>query len=132
MKKGTLLNSDLSRIIALLGHMDTIVVGDAGLPIPNHVERIDLSICKGCPSLELVLNTILTELQVETYTIAQEASPNFSKLCLSLFSKHGQFPQKNEMSHEAFKNLLHNSKAVIRTGECTPYYNIILASGVTF
>ena len=36
------------------------------------------------------------------------------------------------ISHEAFKRELKNVKAVIRTGEATPYSNIILQSGVLF
>ncbi len=32
MKKGTLLNSDISSVISRLGHTDSIVIGDAGLP----------------------------------------------------------------------------------------------------
>ena len=38
----------------------------------------------------------------------------------------------NEVSHEDFKNLTKESKAVIRSGECSPYANIILKSGVVF
>ena len=34
--------------------------------------------------------------------------------------------------HEAFKNQTEGSRAVVRTGECTSYANIILVSGVTF
>ena len=35
MKKGTVLNSDISSMISRLGHTDTLVVCDAGLPIPK-------------------------------------------------------------------------------------------------
>ena len=38
----------------------------------------------------------------------------------------------NEASHEEFKNCTKQSRAVIRTGECSPYANIILKSGVVF
>ena len=38
----------------------------------------------------------------------------------------------NEVSHSDFKNLTKESKVVIRSGECSPYANIILKSGVVF
>ena len=37
-----------------------------------------------------------------------------------------------EVTHEEFKVLTKDSKAVVRTGECSPYANIILKSGVVF
>jgi D-ribose pyranase len=37
-----------------------------------------------------------------------------------------------EVSHEEFKRLTNNVKAVIRTGEVTPYANCILQAGVIF
>ncbi|MEQ4517252.1 MAG: RbsD/FucU domain-containing protein, partial [Pantoea agglomerans] len=32
MKKGRLLNAELSHVIARLGHTDTLTIADAGLP----------------------------------------------------------------------------------------------------
>jgi D-ribose pyranase len=34
--------------------------------------------------------------------------------------------------HETFKQLTRNSRAVVRSGEFTPYANAILVSGVAF
>ncbi|MDN8999686.1 RbsD/FucU domain-containing protein, partial [Staphylococcus aureus] len=50
MKKGVLLNAPLSAVVARLGHGDRVVVCDAGLPIPDGVERIDLAVSPGVPS----------------------------------------------------------------------------------
>ncbi len=44
MKRGELLNSYLSGLIADLGHKDKIVIADAGLPVPEGVEKIDLAV----------------------------------------------------------------------------------------
>ncbi|HCS2498763.1 TPA: D-ribose pyranase, partial [Shigella flexneri] len=35
-------------------------------------------------------------------------------------------------THEQFKQQTAESQAVIRSGECSPYANIILCAGVTF
>ena len=133
MKKTPLINSEISAVIAQLGHTDTIVIGDMGLPIPEHVLRIDLAVKMGLPSLQDVLENILTEMQVESYIIAEEASVEFNDLCLSEFKK-AQFvvPALHKVSHEDFKKITENAKVIIRTGEASPYYNVILSSGVTF
>ncbi|WP_448594407.1 RbsD/FucU domain-containing protein, partial [Thermoflexus hugenholtzii] len=34
--------------------------------------------------------------------------------------------------HETFKAMTGRARAVVRTGECTPYANVILVSGVIF
>jgi D-ribose pyranase len=36
------------------------------------------------------------------------------------------------VSHEEFKKATGDAKAIIRTGEFTPYANVILKSGVVF
>ena len=36
------------------------------------------------------------------------------------------------VSHQAFKQQTQTTRAVIRSGECSPYANIILFAGVTF
>ena len=43
LKKG-ILNPNIARLLAETGHKDTIVVSDAGLPMPLGVERIEVSI----------------------------------------------------------------------------------------
>ena len=35
MKRTALLHSELSQVIATMGHGDMLVIGDAGLPIPD-------------------------------------------------------------------------------------------------
>ncbi len=34
MKKGALLNSEISHVVSRLGHTDSLVICDAGLPVP--------------------------------------------------------------------------------------------------
>ena len=36
------------------------------------------------------------------------------------------------ISHDDFKKMSHESKAIVRSGECSPYANVILVSGVPF
>jgi D-ribose pyranase len=132
MKKLGILNSDIARVLAQLGHTDSIVISDCGLPIPDHVERIDLALKLGQPSFVDTLQEILADMQVERAVIASESlalNPVVASKAeeMSASGIHIDF-----VSHEEFKQLCHNAKAVIRTGEATPYANIILYSGVIF
>lgn len=131
MKKTGVLNQDVSEVIAGMGHMDMLVVGDAGLPIPPGVRRIDLAVTKGIPGFLETVEAIATELQVERIIIATETaqvSPHIREALCSIFAG----AKVDEVSHARLKELSRNAVAVIRTGEFTPYANVILVSGVVF
>ncbi len=131
MKKTKILNSDLSAVIALMGHTDTIAIGDCGLPVPDSSKRIDLAVRRDLPSFLDVLTTVLYELEVEEVTIASEMikdNPTLNKKITEMFSS----VKINMVPHIEFKEMTKNCKAVVRTGECMPYANIILHSGVAF
>ncbi len=49
-----------------------------------------------------------------------------------LESHQGNQIQVEFVSHETFKKFTLESKAIVRTGECSPYANVILYSGVPF
>lgn len=139
MKKGVLLNSPISSLISRLGHTDKITIADAGLPIPSSVERIDLALTQGIPDFMSVLQTITHEMQVEAVMLAEEIKTINPSLFNEIISYLHLLEQEQKkpiqimfVSHEALKKQLTENKAVIRTGECTPYANIVLFSGVTF
>ncbi|MBV8048759.1 MAG: D-ribose pyranase [Paludibacterium sp.] len=131
MKKSTLLNSALSEVIARMGHGDMLVIGDAGLPIPDGPQRIDLAVCRGTPGMLAVLDAVLSEMQVESAVVASELGDGNPALLATLRQKTG--PATLEaVSHDAFKEVTAKAVAMVRTGECTPYANIILRAGVVF
>ncbi|WP_320046912.1 D-ribose pyranase [uncultured Ilyobacter sp.] len=130
-----LLNSEISYEIAKLGHTDHICIGDAGLPIPTGIKRIDMALERNIPTFMGTLDVVLDEVQVEGVIIAsemKELSPKLYTELLELLNKKCQGIKIEEIPHSQFKKINQESKAVIRTGECTPYANIILKSGVTF
>lgn len=139
MKKATLLNAPVSRAISLLGHGDSLCVADAGLPIPQNVERIDLAVRAGLPPFLDTLSAITCEMYVERAVIAAELrqrQPEFharlSDTVDRLARQQGNAIALEEVTHEDLKGLTRDCRAVVRTGECTPYANIILYAGVTF
>ncbi|NPV52450.1 MAG: D-ribose pyranase [Firmicutes bacterium] len=131
MKKTGILNKDVSEVVASMGHYQSLVVCDAGFPIPDGVRRIDLALEEGLPRFLDVLRVVLKELQVEQIVIARETiecSPSRYREITDMFP--GLTPKI--VSHSDFKEMSKNAKACIRSGECTPYSNIILVSGVTY
>ncbi|KAF0996569.1 D-ribose pyranase [Geobacillus sp. TFV-3] len=131
MKKRGILNKELNTLLASLGHTDTIVIADCGLPIPNEHARIDLSIVKGFPPFLSVLDAIVDELEIEEIVLAEEIKSENPDLYESIKARMGDVPVQF-VPHEDFKEMTKQAKAVIRTGEATPYANIILRSGVSF
>ena len=130
MKKQGILNAALSNFIAGMGHTDLLVIADAGLPIPPGVPVIDLAVRCGLPTFGDVLAAIAGDLQVEQIVIAEEAKQTSDPL-----------PEVSELfpgvpvsacPHDEFKQRTAQARAVVRTGECTPYHNVILQAGVVF
>lgn len=131
MKRTALLHAELSQAIAMLGHGDMIVIGDAGLPVPDGPRRIDLALTPGIPRVTDVLRVVLTEMQVERAVVAQEAL-DLNGDTLPAWCEGQLAVAPEAISHADFKRLSAQAKAVVRTGECSPYANIILIAGVTF
>ena len=131
MKKDGILNEDLLRVMGSLGYTDRIVVCDVGLPIDKNVERIDLAVTKGVVKFMDVLTPLLNELAVEKIIMAEEIVTKSSSMYQEITALTKGIPIEL-VSHEEFKKLTKATKAIIRTGECTPYTNIILQSGVNF
>lgn len=129
-KTGTL-NSEISKVLSDLGHTDEIVIGDCGLPIPDGVKKIDLALVKGLPSFMDVLTEIEKHMVIEHITLASEIKSANTKV-LSEIQKLMDEVAITFVTHEEFKVLNKNAKVIIRTGEATPYANIILRSGVNF
>lgn len=131
MKKTGMMNSDISRVIADMGHMDWIGIGDAGTPIPANTEKIDLSVRPGLPSFIDVLQEVLKELEVQKVYIAEEIKTENPKQLKAIKNTMPDV-EIEFIPHSKLKQDLKTSKAFIRTGEETPYSNVILESGVIF
>lgn len=133
MKKNGILNSDISRVLSYMGHTDCIAVGDCGLPIPDETERIDLALMFGVPTFMQTLKVVSEDMKIEKIILAEEIkdkNPKVLKEIEELFE--GQEIEFEFVSHTELKEKTKDCKAVIRTGETTPYANIILQSGCIF
>jgi D-ribose pyranase len=131
MKKNGILNRRLAGVVAGLGHTDLLVVADAGLPVPPGVPCVDLAVACGVPPLRDVLRALAAELAVEALTVADELLARGDALPEELEALFPGAPLAR-LPHDAFKRLTAGARAVVRTGECTPYHNVVLTAGVAF
>ncbi len=132
MLKTGILNPQIANLLASTGHKDTIVVSDAGLPMPLGVERIDLAWKPNEPRYLDVLKEVLGDMVVEKVILAEElktVSPDMHKEILE------SLPEGIEIQyvpHVEFKEQTKEARGIIRTGEFTPYPSIILVAGCAY
>jgi D-ribose pyranase len=123
MRPDGLWHPRLLQILSAAGHTDLIVVADPGLPVPPGVETVDLVWRRGEPAFLPVLEAVLGELVVETAYVAEESPPGFLDDVLT---------RTERIPHTRLKELTGRARAVVRTGEATPYANVVLQAGVPF
>lgn len=132
MKKGGILNPKINQLIAETGHTDTIVVTDAGLPIPENVtHRIDLALKEGIPGFLETLDTVLSELEVEKIILAEEVKTVSPDMNDEIVKRFPDLPIEY-VPHVEFKQQTKQARGLIRSGEFTPYANVILVAGVVY
>lgn len=131
MKRFGHLNRDISRVLARMGHTDSLVIADCGLPVPN-IECIDVSLSLGEPAMLTVLESVLADMKVERAVFASEVRDYNAGVCLRAATLAAEGVTVEYVAHERLKELSGSARALIRTGETTPYGNVILYSGVIF
>ncbi|MGW5093441.1 D-ribose pyranase [Streptomyces nodosus] len=122
MKRAGILNRHLAGALAELGHGDTVLVCDAGMPIPAGPRVVDLAFRAGIPAFAEVLDGLLDELAREVRGANPEASALLDR----------RFPDLALIPHERLKELTAGARLVVRTGEARSYANVLLRCGVFF
>lgn len=147
MKRKGILNAELSKAVAKMGHGDIILIGDVGCPFPRHdmTTVVDLAVTDGVPMVKDVLKVVMDELEVESYIVAQETkdvSPSTYaefKEIMDQYTNKGNPLKETVVPHPEMKNLWLNGalegqevKVFVRCGQRTPYCYIALCAGVDF
>jgi D-ribose pyranase len=126
-----IIHPSLAAVVSAMGHGDLLGIADAGLPIPIQVERVDLGFAPGKPGFLHVVQAVLEELRVEAYVLAEESRESCPEYVRTL---QESLPEAEAVwvDHQELKRLTADARAVVRTGEFTPYANVLLRSGVDF
>ena len=131
MRSRGIINAQLSRVLSELRHTDLLVIADSGLPVAvGGPEVVDLAVVYGVPSFETVLRAVMDEIVVEATAAAAEVT-DANPACWSLLRR--VLERDIELvPHEDFKTRAAQARAVVRSGEATPYANVLLRCGVPF
>lgn len=128
MKRGGILNPAICHLLARSGHTDYFTICDSGFPVPQGPERIDLTLVAGQPTVLDVLKAVQAEFSIDRVVIAEEMEQVSPGLVKQLQDVLGTIPLET-VTHLELKKLGTEGRATIRTGDTTPYANIIVVSG---
>lgn len=128
MKRGGILHPRISHLLASTGHTDYFTICDRGFPVPLEPERIDLALVEGSPTVLEVLRAVHAEFVIDRVVVAEEAELVSAAHVAALKEIVG-VERVMTMSHLALKELSQGARATIRTGDVTPYANILVVSG---
>lgn len=131
LKRSGIIHAQLAGLIAGLGHKDTFMIADGGMPIPKGIEIVDLALVGGVPTFRQVMDAVLAEAVVEGYVLADEIHEKNKEL-LTYIQQQLPEAEREFVPHMELKERTKEIKFAIRTGEFTPYPNIILRAGVAF
>lgn len=130
MKRHGILNAELSGAIAALGHGDILIVCDAGFPIPASAKRVDLALVQGIPTIEQVLEAVVSEFIPEKIVFAEEMKANNPPLARTVERIFGSDDLATVSHAEMLSEMGGRAKVIVRTGDFNPWGNIALVSGV--
>lgn len=128
IEKG-LLNRDLASLLSRMGHRDELIVCDAGFPIPEGVQVVDLSLSENLPLADTIIAEILKYFSVEKVVITREqtdACPAKLRRIVSLF---GDKVETETIGHADMKARSRSVKGIVRSGDFSAYTNVLLVSG---
>lgn len=128
MKKNPLLHPEISKVIASLGEGDQLVIATADLPISSDVQRIDILLTKGIPTVEQTLSVVLSEMHVQEVIIPEELEETNASLLKGLKEILGEIPITQVM-YVSLKQRTKIAEAVLRTGDFTNFATMILIAG---
>ena len=128
MLKSGILNPHVLNLLARIRHTNTLVISDWAFPFWPQIETVDISLTHGIPTVLDVLSLIKPVFQIGRIWQAEEFLTHNSQETLAKFnSLFGDIPLTRE-AHLDFKKRVPLAIGLIRTGDATPYGNVIIES----
>ncbi len=129
MKEVGFLNGQVDAALTRQGHMDLLMVVDAGFPVPDHVELIDIALKADTPSVPEVLAELCKVHSVEKLVLAEETRRHNPGYFEKVTTRFWEDAELEVIPHTELKLRSHEVKTIIRTGDFTAWANIMLVSG---
>ena len=129
MKEIGMINGQIDSALTRQGHMDLMMVVDAGFPCPDHVELIDIALAEGVPKILDVLAELHKVHSVEKIVMAQETVDHNPTYFAEVAKAFGDGVEVEVVPHAELKKRSHTVKTIVRTGDFTAWGNVMLVSG---
>jgi len=128
VRRGGILHPALGHLLSSTGHTDYFTVCDRGFPVPLGPERIDLALVDDMPTVLDVVRAVEAEWSIDRVIITHEMDDISPQRVAELERLLGDVPLER-VSHLELKRLAATGRATVRTGDTTPYANLVLVSG---
>jgi D-ribose pyranase len=123
-----ILNPAINSLISRVRHTNTLVIADRGFPFWPALETIDISLVDGIPRVTDVLAALRLHCGYGAAWMAEEFhAANTSETKSRFLAGLDGIPLTFE-PHMEFKKRVPHAIGLIRTGDATPYANLILES----
>jgi D-ribose pyranase len=123
-----ILNPHLLDLIARIRHTNTLVIADWAFPFWPEIETVDISLTHEIPTVLDVLDVLTPVFKIGRIWQADEFVTVNTPETIERFAKSfGNIPLTRE-AHVDFKKRVPQAIGLIRTGDATPYGNIIIES----
>ncbi|MCA1595788.1 MAG: RbsD/FucU family protein [Chloroflexi bacterium] len=127
IKKG-ILNPHVASLLCRFRHTNAIVIADRGFPSSPLIETVDISLVDDVPTVLQVLEAITAACVVGEAHMASEFLEHNAKKTRDAFTRALDGVTLSHESHVDLKQRVPTAIGIIRTGDTTPYANIVLVS----
>jgi D-ribose pyranase len=128
MLQSGILNPHVLDLVARIRHTNTLVICDWAFPFWPEIETVDISLTKGIPTVLDVLDLLTPVFKIGRIWQAEEFLATNTPENIARFNQSfGSIPVTRE-AHVDFKKRVPFSIGLIRTGDPTPYGNVIIES----
>ena len=127
-----ILNPGVLELLARIRHTNKVVIADWAFPYWDEVETVDISLCRGIPTINDLLGLLAPNFKVGRIYQAEEfvTTTNSQEIIDSFDSHFAAFSTATveRLPHDDLKKLVPGCIGLIRTGDTAAYANVILES----
>jgi D-ribose pyranase len=128
MLKSGILNPQINSLISRVRHTNTLVIADRGFPFWPMIETVDTSLVDDVPTVLQAFAALRGNFVIGKAWMAQEFLRNNLPMIRAAFAKALDGIDLKHERHVDFKKRVPHAIGLIRTGDTTPYANLILES----
>src|SRR5277367_4295797 len=124
-----ILNPQILALLARIRHTNALVIADRGFPFWPMIETVDISLVDDVPTVLQLIAAVRANHNFTQAYMAREFQKNNFKTVQEKFAKALRRVQTKFEPHVQFKKRVPHAVGLVRTGDTTPFANVILVSG---